>query len=272
MRLLFIIIVFISSVPVHAQLLPEYPVRDLEPAELIVTYSLQYQEDSLPPHFTRQYDMLLFLGKNISLFLSYNAYVFEKDMRKLSNAAELQEYLYTKPSMPHNLNRLYKNLPEGKLTFTDWVSPNMFKYEESLKLFNWQLSGDTATISGYKAQKATTDFGGRSWVAWFSTEIPYSNGPYKFNGLPGLILNVHDTRNHYIFELLSIEKPKDELMIEYLEEEFIEITKQDYFKAKDAFNANLVTWAKDGGAGKEAQQNAARISLERNNPIELKRK
>ena len=272
MRLLFIIIVFISSVPAYAQLLADYPVIDLEPVELIVTYSLQYQEDSLPPHFTRQDDMLLFLGKNISLFLSYNAYVFEKDMRKIFSQVQLQEYLNKRPPMAHIKYRLYKNFPERKLTCTDWVSPNRIKYEENLDLFNWQLSGDTATISGYKAQKATCDFGGRSWVAWFSTEIPYSNGPYKFNGLPGLILNVHDTRNHYVFELLSIEKPKDELMIEYLEEEFVETTKLDFFKAKDAFNANLVTWARDSGAGKEAQQNAARISLERNNPIELKRK
>ena len=134
------------------------------------------------------------------------------------------------------------------------------------------MSGDTATISGYKAQKATTDFGGRSWVAWFTPEVPYNDGPYKFRGLPGLIVKVHDTRNHYVFKLLSIEKPKDELMIEYLEDQYIETTKQGFFKANDAFNANLVTWARDKGAGSEAQQNAARISIKRNNPIELKRK
>lgn len=102
--------------------------------------------------------------------------------------------------------------------------------------------------------------------------MPFSDGPYKFNGLPGLILNLHDTRNHYVFEFLSIEKPKEELMIEYLERDFVETTKQNYFKARDAFYANLASWAKEGGAGSGARQNAARISKERNNPIELIRK
>jgi len=206
------------------------------------------------------------------MYLSHNAYVFEKKMRQLNNAAELQEYLYTKPAMPHNLNRLYKNYPERKMTFSDWVSPNNLKYDEDINIFSWQLTGDTTSIKEYKAHKATCNFGGRNWIAWFCPDIPYNNGPYKFNGLPGLILNIRDTRNHYVFELLSIEKPMEEIMIEYLEKDFIETTKQDYFKAKDAFNANLVSWAKEGGAGKEAQQNAARISIEKNNPIELKRK
>jgi GLPGLI family protein len=258
--------------PLHAQLFANYPISNLEPAELIVMYSLQYQEDSLPPHFTSQEDMFLFIGKDISLFLTRNAYIMERDMRKIFTEVQLQEYVNNKPQYPHIKYRLYKNLPKGKLTFTDFVDPNRLKYVESLVLFNWKLTGDSSTIRGYKVQKATCDFGGRSWVAWFSPEIPYSNGPYKFNGLPGLILNIHDSRNHYIFEFLSIEKPKDEIMIEYLEQEFVETTKQNYFKALDSFNANLASWARDNGAGSEAQQNAARISIERNNPIELKRK
>jgi len=272
MRTLFSIILLIGSVAIHAQILPDYPVANLEPAKLIVTYSLRYQEDSLPPHFTKQEDQVLFLGENVSMYLSYNAYIFEKNMRKLNNVNELQEYLNTRPSMPDNLIRIYKNLPRGKLTFTDWVSPNSLKYEEALGLFKWHLTGDTSTIHGYKVQKATCDFGGRSWIAWFSPDIPYSDGPDKFNGLPGLILNIHDSRNHYVFEFLSVEKPNDEIMIEYLEKRFVETTKTDYFKALDAFNANFASWARDNGGDANAQQNAARISIERNNPIELKRK
>lgn len=33
-------------------------------------------------------------------------------------------------------------------------------------------------------QKATCDFAGRKWIAWFTTEIPIQDGPYKFYGLP----------------------------------------------------------------------------------------
>jgi GLPGLI family protein len=272
MQKLLILTVLLFNTHAYAQILADYPVTNLEPAEFIVTYSLSYQQDSLPPHFTRQDDMLLFLGTKSSLFVSKNAYNFEKDMREIFSQQQLQEYMNKMPQIPKSSYRIYKYFSDGNLSFTDYVSPNIFMYEENLNLFDWKLSGDTATIHGHRVQKATCDFGGRSWVAWFCPEIPYSDGPYKFNGLPGLILNVHDTRNHYVFEFLSIEKPKEELMIEYLERKFVETTKQNYFKARDAFNANLASWAKEGGAGSEAQQNAARISKERNNPIELIRK
>lgn len=272
MQKLLIIIFLVSNTIAYAQILADYPVTNLEPAELIVTYSLQYQEDSLPPHFTRQEDMLLLLGKKNSLFLSKNAYKFEKDMRNIFSQQQLQEYMNKMPQIPNFSYRIYKNQLERKLAFTGYVSPNKFKYEESFNLFDWKLSGDTTTILSYKAQKATCNFGGRSWEAWFCQDIPYSDGPYKFNGLPGLILNVHDTRNHYVFEFISIEKPKNEVMIEYLEDDYLESTKQDYFKALDAFNANLATWARDNGGGIDAQQNAARIAIKRNNPIELIRK
>lgn len=272
MRLSTVVIALVIAIQSQAQLLPDYPVTEIKAVEIIVNYSLSYQPDSLPPHFTRQEDQILLIGENVSLYSSYNAWVFEKKMRELENALELQEYLFTKPAIPHNLIRIYKNIPQGKLTFSDWVSPNNLKYEESLGLFHWVLTGDTATIKGFKAQKATCDFGGRSWVAWFTPEIPYSDGPHKFNGLPGLILNLHDSRNHYVFELISIEKPKEKIMIEYLEKEYVETTKFDYFKAKDAHNANLDVWIKYQGGDKNAQQSAKRIATERNNPVELIRK
>ena len=47
-------------------------------------------------------------------------------------------------------------------------------------MFEWTIAGDTASISGYNVQKATTHFGGRDWIAWFTPEIPYRDGPYKF--------------------------------------------------------------------------------------------
>ena len=67
----------------------------------------------------------------------------------------------------------------------------------------WHLSKDTKKVDSYTLQKATTDFGGRSWIAWFTQEIPYSEGPYKFRGLPGLIFELHDTGNSYAYSMIE---------------------------------------------------------------------
>jgi GLPGLI family protein len=53
-------------------------------------------------------------------------------------------------------------------------------------------------------KKATTEFAGRTYVAWYTTEISIADGPYKFHGLPGLILSIYDTNKHYQFTVSSI--------------------------------------------------------------------
>jgi GLPGLI family protein len=273
MRNIFLLILISFSMTSLAQMPYDYPLTDIEPAELIVTYSLKYQQDSLNPDFIRQSDMLLFLGQNVSKFLSHKLYRVDTIMENISSHAEFDEFLMqrNKP-MPYVRYMIYKNYPKDKLTYIEHIPSSTFKFEEDLELFNWQLSGDTSTISGYKVQKAICDFGGRSWVAWFSPEIPYNDGPYKFNGLPGLIFNVHDTRNHYVFEMESIEKPTQKVMIDLKEKNFVETTKQDFFRAKDGFYNNIVSRGKDAGLDSKAIQYAVTSVSDRNNPIELKRK
>ena len=56
-------------------------------------------------------------------------------------------------------------------------------------------------------------FGGRIWTAWFAPEIKTSDGPYKFLGLPGLILKLEDDKGDYRFSFvkkINIEKAYSE--------------------------------------------------------------
>jgi GLPGLI family protein len=85
-----------------------------------------------------------------------------------------------------------------------WGMPN-FQYSEDISLQNWELHDDTLSVGGYLCQKATCNFRGRNYTSWFTVDIPVSNGPWKFGGLPGLILKVYDDDNLYTFECVSIE-------------------------------------------------------------------
>ncbi len=71
---------------------------------------------------------------------------------------------------------------------------------------NWTILPETKNIEGFKAQKATTQFGGRNWIAWFTNDIQLQDGPYKFCGLPGLILNIEDEDETHIFKLVGSQK------------------------------------------------------------------
>lgn len=273
MRNFLIIILASFSLSSFAQF--DYPIIELEPTELIATYSLKWQEDSLNSDFIRQEDMLLFIGQNTSKFTSENFHKYDTIMRKVSSWDEFEVLHYDKSNpLPHFaiFYQIFKNYPKGNLMCLEHTLDGTFKYEESLELFNWQLTGDTATIAGYKAQKAICNFSGRDWIAWFSPELPFNDGPYKFNGLPGLILKISDTQNHYVFDFISIEKPTEKLMIDFKKKDFIKTTKEKFFRSKDYFREDIVNRVKEKGASSKSQQKAARNMAKRNNPIELKRK
>jgi len=273
MRNLIILLILSFSLPSFAQF--NNPIIEIEAMELIATYSLKWQEDSLNSDFIRQEDMLLFIGKNISKFTSENSYILDTIFRKLSSWNEFNALTSDRNNqLPHSAFRykILKNYPKSKITCMEHSLDGTFKYEENLELVNWQLVGDTATIAGYKAQKAICIFGGRKWEAWFSPELPFNDGPYKFNGLPGLIVKIFDTQMHYEFELISIKKPRNKLMIDYEEKSYIEATKFEFFRAEDDFRADIVNRVKEKGASNNVQQAAARNIKKRNNPIELKRK
>ena len=79
-------------------------------------------------------------------------------------------------------------------------------YDEPYPGQQWTLTQDTATILGYHCQKASCCYHGRDFEAWFTTEIPLRFGPWKFGGLPGLIVKVYDSDRLYDFECVRVEK------------------------------------------------------------------
>lgn len=79
--------------------------------------------------------------------------------------------------------------------------------EEATPTFSWQITNETKTMANHLVQKATTSFRGRQYTAWFAPDIPVNLGPWKFAGLPGLILQVADQQGEFTFEAASIDLP-----------------------------------------------------------------
>ena len=65
-------------------------------------------------------------------------------------------------------------------------------YKDTIN-WNWEITEEKKVLEGYSVTLAKTTFRGREYSAWFSEEIPLDSGPWKFNGLPGLILEVNST-------------------------------------------------------------------------------
>ena len=98
-------------------------------------------------------------------------------------------------------------------------------------------------------QRADVDFGGRHWVAWFTPEIPVPDGPYKFCGLPGLIVQIADTKDHWRFELTNTRQVDKHVTMNFQSwYEFIPASKEQLFKDRRDFQDNLVATVEAAGA------------------------
>ena len=108
---------------------------------------------------------------------------------------------------------IYKNYPEGRMTVTDGLILQDYCYVDSLHTQIWTMGDSTREVLGYTCQQATADFRGRHWTAWFATDIPVSDGPWKLGGLPGLILEAYDKGHQYTFTAVGLEQVAEEPIV-----------------------------------------------------------
>ena len=166
--------------------------------------------------------LILQIGKEVSKCYSY--YTFQCDsLQRTPDGAKVWSELFRRATekdgiygdFPHvrMSTYVYKNYPTGQMTITDRISSQGYRYVDSLHAQTWTMGDSTRQVLGYTCQQATADFRGRRWTAWFTTDIPVSDGPWKLGGLPGLILEAYDEGQQHVFTAVGLERVKDELII-----------------------------------------------------------
>lgn len=131
-----------------------------------------------------------------------------------------------------------KSFPDNKLSCYDCAGIERFRYEEVPAEWNWVLSDSTKMVLGYECVEASTDFHGRRWKVWFAPEIPVQNGPWKFDGLPGLILEAETEDGQYRFVATGLQQTDRYITPVYLADEYEKTTRMNFLKAKRSFMDN----------------------------------
>lgn len=99
----------------------------------------------------------------------------------------------------------YKNYNDDALIYNEIISTKKVIIKEKINLFDWQIVPDSdSLIMDFKCQKATTNFRGRTYEAYFTSELGTFGGPWKFDGLPGVILSVKSLDNYFVITPLKI--------------------------------------------------------------------
>lgn len=140
-------------------------------------------------------------------------------------------------------NVTLKKLKDGIVTHQNRIK-RLYEYDEDMPDFKWQFEKGRKKILGYNCRKASVKYRGRNYVAWYSAEIPINNGPYVFQGLPGLILEIEDVEGIFHFLAKGIDKKpidiyfEDQKNILKVSRQKLREVRKNYYENPGAFHGN----------------------------------
>ncbi|HHW81041.1 MAG TPA: GLPGLI family protein, partial [Bacteroidales bacterium] len=152
---------------------------------------------------------ILEVGSKVSKFYSKSTDAYERVRSDPEANAAYQKSLKMPPEAGrgnrparHSTLVIYSNYPKSKRTIHDAIFFDYYIFEDDNLPQQWTVIADSVkTILGYTCHKATCSYCGRNYEAWYAIDLPVNAGPWKFSGLPGLIMSVQDTKGHYTFEI-----------------------------------------------------------------------
>jgi len=206
----------------------EYSCYGQEQSRYKCAYRFDFLKDTLKWEYFRQEIYIVQIGDKLTKGFTYQKFYNDslqkaspelyrtlfnvsvkksiEDMRRTGDVSYAQNNSFTNGGFPSDL---YKDYRKNEMRIRDNISIHDFLYTDELKPQDWEILSDTATVLGYHCQKAQCQWRGRDYEAWFTSEIPINEGPWKFYGLPGLITKLYDTKKHYSFELIGFQEIKE---------------------------------------------------------------
>lgn len=264
MRNLIIVLFFLNLGNLQAQKSYSYK----------ATYRLEHQEDSTDINSVKSEIGVLYLGKGHSQYSSLGTAV-KDSLEHIANPVFMRMDEYQQ--MTDFSYNIFKNYQENELILAEKVFEYKLKYKQDIKTIDWEIQPENKEILGFTVQKATGSFAGRDYVAWFAPELPFLDGPYKFSGLPGLILEISDLKNHYHFSLVAFQElinPVDKLLnsdsYKAVSQKELDQSRQDY--DRDPIGTMQNAGVKFGWSEEDEAKTRKELSEKykrRNNPIEL---
>lgn len=210
-------------------------------------YQVTMKPDAANKNDIKTENAYLDISAEKSLFYSENRFKRDSIMQKNFQSGGARGFNRDQmEGLRSNINySVEKDKTNQKTFFKDRLGRDIYSYEEDRPL-NWKISSETTKIGEYKVQKAEADFGGRKWTAWFTTDLPYQDGPYKFSGLPGLIVKVEDDKGEYSFDLMKNYKIAEIPAMNQFGN-IIKVKRTDYLKQQEKYKADPVSFMTQGG-------------------------
>lgn len=234
-NILSVLLLFLMVITAQAQIKGE--------ANYLIKYEVNFVLDSTNREDVKHEVHRLYTGSTVSNYLSEGRFLRDSMMLSMRNQSR---------NATRRMSANMQNMPTSEfnpIVFKDfansevWIKHSLIRdhylYEEQEVPIQWEFIDESKEIESYTVQKATTNFGGRDWEAWFTLEIPIVDGPYVFSGLPGLILELYDTDMDYHFNLASLAPLEVAYSIDSEDGgSYKKVSKADFVKAYKSYQKN----------------------------------
>jgi len=220
-------------------------------AQLSVHYKFTWVRDTSNRARPYMENLVLLVGKQAAVY---------KSGEEHRSAAEYYQY-------PHEKTMLRKE----KILMSE------FLIKDLLPAISWKITSDTASFGGFHCQKATAHFKGRDYTAWFCAALPLHAGPWKLNGLPGVIVQASDSKNEVCFYFNGIEKLATPAIIE-VPSDGTPTTEKEFTRLQETFRKDPEAFLRMIAAQGDGSGRQMKIDMKPgpgpviNNPIELPEK
>ncbi len=144
---------------------------------------------------------------------------------------------------PHRRStyKIVKNRVDGAMTIYDVFDNQDYSYADNISDFDWNITDSADVRNGYDCILATCSYHGRDWEVWFSPDLPWQDGPWKFSGLPGLVVEASDSQGFYKFALRYICRVTDPIKpwAKHIRETTRQKFLKDYFEYLEHLDGNV---------------------------------
>lgn len=213
--------------------------KDLENCNLNIFYKLSFVSNKENVDNKTNTLCLLQVGESFVKFSEYNTLKKDSLFQKYSKEGyvggkEVNEMLKLKEFWGLVI---LKNKIEGKITFQKSIAKYNYEYQEDVSDLKWNLKNGVKNILGYRCKEATIQYKGRNYTAWYSPDFSVSEGPFIFGGLPGIILEISDAKNEYVFSAIAVKKTTTNI---YLRDDnyILKVSRDKYRELQKSYHDN----------------------------------
>lgn len=207
--------------------------------KILLEYKMVHVVDTTQPANPRITFCMLIAGSGMSVYDDYY-----RSMRYLGYTGITVDRVYDNQTdiaeavAGITCDQIFINFESEELITGSYFGKTLYTKAEPLTKLAWTIQPQKKKILAQECQRAITTFGGRNYTVWFAPAIPINAGPWKLNGLPGIILAANDEKNEIEFTCIKITMPEENVPLIAASKSATRLSTEKFNKAKKMFDKN----------------------------------